>query len=199
MATNNVLTVTGDCISFANHAGDFSPTAAYVLEHGTPLDVELVLASLAANAAANSAKFDFAAGGTGWAEEWSIASCLEVASAAAVVGEVVELYMAYSTQSGATIGNSGGADGSAGAYAGTSASTMDNSLGQLRFIGRHYATLDDTADSPEVQICNCGTFRPEARYGQLIVVNKLTGAFHANDIEMNIVFTPLIPQIQADV
>lgn len=190
---SNLLVVVGTQISFADHAGDFSPTAAYTLEVGTPTDVDLAMASLAAGSAVNSDKVDL---GATRAPQYSVMGVFEVASAAAVAGETIDLYWAPSPQSTAANGNPGGADGVDGAYAGTGADSMANSLRQLMYIGSHIATIDDTADSPEVQIGFIGVFSPPERYGQLVVVNNLTGNFHSDDVEMHIVFNPIIPQGQ---
>ena len=198
MATNDVLMVTGNCISFAKHAA-LSPTAANVIEHGTPTDVELDLTGVLATEARESAKFDFGQATASWAGEWSITSCFEVASGAAADGEVVELWMGYSQSATAGTGNPGGLSGTDADYTGTGQSALTPSLKQLTFIGAHVCTLDDTLNTPQVQIASCGTFQPKARYGCLVVVNKMTGAFHTDVIETNIVFSPIIPQVQAAV
>ncbi len=194
MTTNSVLIKTGNPISFADHANDFGPSTNAVIEHDTPTDVELQMASLSAAAAVNSNKVDL---GIVRSPEYSVMACFEVASGAAVEGETVDLYWAPSNQAADAVGNPGGVDGSNGAYAGTGASSLANSLTQLVFIGSLVATLDDTADSPDFQIAEIGTFSPGKRYGSMVVVNNLTGAFHTDDINMNIVMTPIIPDIQA--
>ena len=180
-------------ISFADHAGDFSPTAAYVIEAGTPQNVQMQMASISAAAAVNSTKADL---GALRAAAYSVMCVIEVASAAAVDGETVDFYWAASNNSTAASGNPGGVDGSDGGYTGTGASSLANSLKQLQYIGSHIATLDDTADTPEVQIGFVGIFSPPTRYGCLVVVNNLTGAFHSNDIEMNVVFNPIVDEVQ---
>ena len=52
---NEILQKVGTQISFADHAGDFSPTAANDLEQGTPTNAQLALASVADDAARQSA------------------------------------------------------------------------------------------------------------------------------------------------
>jgi hypothetical protein len=75
-------------ISFADHAGDFSPTAANTLEVGTPTDCQLSLASVADGAARQSAKVDL---GTERAEVYKVRAAFELA-ATPTAGDVIELY-----------------------------------------------------------------------------------------------------------
>lgn len=195
MATE-ILQKSGNPISFADHAGDFGPTAAYVIEHDTPTDVQLSLASVAAAASRQSAQADF---GATRAAAYAIHVCLEVASAAAVSLETVDFYWNASPNSTAANGNSGGCSGTAEAYTGTSQGSVSESLKQLIYLGSHVATIDDTADSPPVQISQINSnslFYPPTRYGSLVVVNNLTGNFHSDDVEMAVVFSPVIDESQ---
>jgi len=190
---NEVLVKTGAQFSFADHANDFSPTAAYNLEQGGHTDVQLQFASVAAAAAVNSTKADL---GATRAARYNVVCVLEVASGAAVSGETVDFYWAPSPDSANASGNPGGVDGVDGGYTGTGADSLADSLKQLIYIGSHVATTDDTADSPEVQIGQVAVFSPPERYGCLIVVNNLTGAFHSDDVEMHVVFNPIIDEVQ---
>ena len=129
---NQVLVEVGNSISFADHAGDFSPAAANNLEQGTPTDCQLSLLSLSNTAARQSAKVDL---GENRARRYSVMAAFEFA-ATPTAGEVVELYWAPSPNSTAANGNPGGASGSDSAYSGTGASTLAESVEQLQFIGR---------------------------------------------------------------
>jgi hypothetical protein len=187
--TNEVLQKTGACISLADHAGDFNPAAANVIEVGAPTNVQLSLASVASTAARQSAKFDF---GATRGIVYTCVAALEFASGV-VAGETVDLYLAPSPNSTAANGNPGGVSGSDAAYSGTSGSTIEESVKQLRHIGSFTATDDVTTT---IQIAHIGQFVPPERYGSVVVVNNTTPAFHSDDVEMNIVFIPQITEIQ---
>jgi hypothetical protein len=186
---NEFLVKTGVQISFADHAGDFGPTAANVLEFGTPTNVQLSLASLATGTARQSAKFDF---GTTRAPSYASKGAIEFATGV-VAGEKVSLYLAFSASATAGTGNAGGVSGADSAYAGTAASTVEESVQQLTYIGTFTATDDITTT---VQIAEIASFTTKERYASLVVVNNTTPAFHSDDVEMNIVFNPIIPELQ---
>lgn len=186
---NEVLVKTGTQISFADHAGDFSPSAAlHTLEQGTPTDVQLALASLANDAARQSTKFDF---GATRARRYSVMAAFELASTP-TAGEIIELWLAYSPSTTAGTGNPGNVAGSDSAYTGYS-SNLDASLEHLTRIGEFVCTAQATAT---VQVGRCGVFAPLERYASLVVVNRCGIAFHTDDVECNIVFTPLVDEIQ---
>lgn len=191
-----ILQKSGNPISFADHAGDFSATAAHVIEHDTPTDVQLSLTGVVAAAARQSAQADL---GATRAAAYAIHCCLEVVSGAAASLETVDFYWNASSNSTAANGNSGGCSGADAAYTGTGADSMSDSLKQLIYLGSHVATIDDTADSPPVQISQINSnslFYPSTRYGSLVVVNNLTGNFHSDDVEMAVVFSPIIDESQ---
>lgn len=177
-------------ITFANFAGDFSPTAANDLREGTDTEVELVLLNLADTAAAQSAQADL---GAHFAERYALVAAIEMQVAAADVGEVVECYWNASASATAATGNMGAASGSAGVYSGYS-SDLAIAVRQLIRIGNMVMT-DDAVDS--VQIGFVGDLYPPHRYGSLIVKNELGQTIcDTDDIEAHIVLNPIIPELQ---
>lgn len=112
-------------MSFADHAGDFSP--AQNLEFGTPTDVQLSLASVATGAARQSAKCDL---GAVRALLYAVRAAFEFA-ATPTAGHVVSLYWNNSSNSTAGDGNLGNTTGSDAAYAGYS-SNLSATLPQLQ-------------------------------------------------------------------
>ena len=179
---------------FANHAGDFSPTAANDLRVTTDAswetDVELVLLNLADAAAAQSAKADL---GAKFATGFNVRACMEWQVAAADAGGIVEFYWSESHHATPATANTGGASGSAGPYAGYSSDLAD-AVGQLIFIGIMKQT-DDAVDS--VQIGSVGILVPTNRYGSLIVKNEAGQTLcDTNDIEAHVVFDPIVDEIQ---
>lgn len=199
MATNKVLIAQGGTvadekqISFADHAGDFSATAANVIEVGAPRDVDLALASLADGAGVNSDQVDL---GATRAARYSVDAALEFA-ATPTAGEVVELYWSPSANSTVSAGNPGNPDGVDGSYTGDGGGTLAESVLQMQHIGDFVCT--DLETSGGVQIAHVGIFSPAQRYGQLIVKNASGAAIHSDDVECNIVFTPMTDDIQAAV
>lgn len=179
-----------DQITFADFAGDFSPTAANDLRHASAVDTEaqISLATVADGAARQSAKVDL---GENRALSYAVRAAFELA-ATPTAGEVIELYWAPSQHATAANGNPGAVSGSDAAYAGYSAN-MAASVKQLELIGVFVCTAQTTAT---VQVAECGVFSPTERYGCLVVRNESGAAFHSDDVESHVVFDPLVPEVQ---
>lgn len=177
-------------ITFCDHGGDFSPTAANDLRHPTATDTQaqISLASLANAAARQSAKVDL---GSLRAERYHVRAAFEIA-ATPVAGNVIELYWAPSPSATAGIGNPGGVSGADAAYAGYSAN-LAASVRQLMRVGNFVCTAQATAT---VQVGEIGVFYPPERYGSLIVKNESGAAFFTDDVEIHIVFTPIVAEVQ---
>jgi len=187
---NEVLQTKGskNQIVFADHAGDFGPTAANDIRDGSGsyTNVELDLVSLADAAARQSAQVDF---GTDRAPAYYVKAALEMA-ATPTAGDVVEFYMAWSDKTGE--GWPGGVSDGDAAYSGYSSNLAD-SVKQLDYIGSFVCTVQITTT---VQIAEVGIFQPKARYGVLIVKNESAAAVHTDDVECHVVFTPIIDEVQ---
>lgn len=186
---DSILYVVGNCVSFADHAGDFAPAAANNLEHGTPIDGQISLTGVANNAARQSAKVDL---GANRAQAYGFAAALEFA-ATPTAGAVVELWWAGSPAATAGNANPGGVSGTDAAYTGYSAN-LDASLQQLQLIGLFICTAQATATVQ--QVTRVGLLVPRFRYGSLIVYNKSGAAIHSDDVECHVVATPVLPTIQ---
>ena len=185
---NEILQKSGTQFSFADHAGDFAPAAANDLEQGTPTNVQLSLASVANNAARQSAKFDF---GATRARKYSCMAAFELA-ATPTAGNVIEVWLMPSPDATAANGNPGAASGSDAAYSGYS-SNLEASIIQGLQIGVFVVTAQATGT---VQIAYVGCVSPPERYGSLIVSNKSGAAFHSDDVECHVVLTPIIDEVQ---
>ena len=179
-------------ICFADHAGDFSPTTANDLRKTTDgsqeTDCQLSMASVANNAARQSAKVDL---GSVRAQAYALRAALEFA-ATPTAGNTVEFYWAPSQSATAGNGNPANASGSDAAYSGYS-SNLDASVKQLIFIGSMIVTAQATAT---VQVAEAGMLVPTERYGSLIVYNKSGAAIHSDDVECNIVLDPIYDEVQ---
>lgn len=185
---NEVLKKVGTQISFADHAGDFAAATKTSLEVATPTDVQLSLASVADGAARESAKVDL---GATRAEEYNVTASFEFA-ATPTTGEVVELYWAESPISAAANGNPMSIDG-VDAAAPSGIGTLDELVAVLHYIGAFICTNDAT---PSVMTAPVGRFSPGERYGILVVKNESGAAFHSDDVESHVVFSPVITEIQ---
>lgn len=183
---NEVLQKTGTQIVWADFATDFSPTAANDMRTGTPSENQIILASLANAAARQSDQVDF---GATRAHQYMLKAALEFA-ATPVDGEWVGFYMAWSDNTG--VGWPGGVSDGDAAYTGYS-SNISSSVRQLDYLGTMRTTAQATAT---VQIAEIGIFVPKARYGVLVVRNESDAALHSDDVEMHIVATPLIDEVQ---
>jgi len=182
---NEVLQKVGTQLSFADHAGDFNPTAVNDLQQGTPTDVQIALASLADGSARQSAKADF---GATRARAYSVMAAIE--TGVATSGDVIEFYWAPSPDPTAANGNPGYVSGSDSAYDGGVAELAEG-LEQLQFIGSMVCSADAA-----VQIALIGILLPSDRYGTLVIVNQSGASLHTDDVESHVVFTPIVDEIQ---
>ena len=185
---NEVLEKVGTQISFGDHAGDFVGGATKTSIEVAGTDVQIALTGLGVAAGRESAKFDF---GVTRAKRYSILATLEFATAPEVDG-IVNFYLAPTSNSVAANGNIHSIDGVDAA-----APSGHSSLGELTdacmWIGS-FATSEDATTT--VQNAWCGTFSPPERYGILIVVNDTADIIHSDDVECNIVFNPIITEVQ---
>lgn len=194
MATSKMLIAEMDGtpkqIVFADHAGDFNPAAANDLRDttsGNRTNVQNALAGVANAAYWQSAKFDF---GVVRAQQYDIRGALKnVATPSA--GNAIDMWLSPSHHATAANANTGGASGSSAAYTGYSSNAAAASK-QLIWIGCFIATTQTT-----VQVLAGGRFSPTARYGSLILLNGFNSAFYTDDIEIHVVFDPVVPQAQA--
>jgi hypothetical protein len=179
-------------IVFADHAGDFNPTAANDLRKTTDgsqeLDVQLSMASVANAAFRQSAKFDF---GENWAQEYQAKGAFEIA-ATPTAGRTINAFLAYSHSATAGTGNSGNASGSDAAYTGYSSNGAASVL-QLHQVSAFVVTAQATAT---VQVIEGWKFTPTGRYASLIVQNDTAAAMFTDDVEMAIVFNPCVVEGQ---
>jgi hypothetical protein len=179
-------------IVFANHAGDFAPTAANDLRITTDgtkeLDVEMAMTGLANGSYFQSAKFDF---GENRAEKYIPRIAIEIA-ATPTAGNTIEIWLAESQSATAGTANPGGVSGSNGSYTGYSGNA-DASVKQLHYLGAFTVTAQAT---PTVQIIRGFKFSPGERYGSLVLKNGSGAAFHSDDVEIHVTFDPDIPESQ---
>lgn len=190
---NEILQKVGTQILFGDHSGDYvGGSGNNKLEIGTPTDVQISCANLAAGAARQSAKVDL---GAKRPRAYSIMMSLEMATDP-IAGETVDLYWSPSPSSSAAVANGGGCSGADAAYAGYVASTLAEGLANLIFIGSmNLAVMNDADGVPQLEMI--GVFSPPDRYGSLVVVNgSAADNFHSDDVEFGVSFQPIIDEIQ---
>jgi hypothetical protein len=181
MANELLVKVGATPLVWADNAGDFgdSPIA------GTD---QITLVSLADGAARQGDKGDFTALRAG---AYSVTLRVEF-DVAPVSGTTVSLYFAPSVSGTAATANPGGVSGSDAAYTGTAGDSLADSLKQLDLIG----VLTCTADAATVVQQQTFVYSPSERYGTPVVFNEGGQAFEGDDIEMSIIFNPIIQEIQ---
>jgi hypothetical protein len=187
---NEVLQKVGTQIRFFI-TGSFSPDdAATNWTIGSPTDVVLTLAAVAAAEGRQSTKVDL---GAARAAAYEVLGCVDYTGEAPTAGGTIDYYWAPSTNTteanGNVAGNSGAdgdcPDGALGTI------TLAEFLKQCLFIGS--LVIHDGAS---VQNGVVGVFSPPGRYGQLIVVNNSDDVFEDDDIEMHQVMNPIVDEIQ---
>ncbi len=183
---------TGSALFRFRDSTDFAPATANILTVGTPTDVQVQFASIANNAARQSAKADIGVGSDLIPVEMVVVAALEFATGV-IAGEIGEFWWAPSVVSAAANGNPGGVSGSDSAYTGYS-SNLDDSLPQLQWIGAFIVTDDDTG-TVQIAVVSEG-FAPMLRHGTLVFVNRSAIAMHSDDVEMSVVFYERTPQLQ---
>ena len=179
-------------IVFADHAGDFNPTAANDLRKTTDgsqeLDVQFSMASVANAGFRQSAKFDF---GENWATEYQARGAFEIAATPTAL-RTINCFLAYSQSPTAGVGNSGNASGLDAAYTGYSGNAS-TSVAQMHQIAAFPVTGQAT---PTVQESEGWTFSPKARYACLIIQNDTGAAMFTDDAESHIVLNPVALEVQ---
>ena len=187
-ANNDILHEVGTPqICFADHAGDFLPSAdADDLQQGTPDTVELELAGVTDAAAEESAKCDL---GSDRAMAYSVMASIQI-QATPTTGDVIEFYWGASPDPEVDDANPGYLTGVDQAYTGTPG-TLAEGVAQLIFIG----SLVCTADAG-IQKQHIGVFSPSERYGILVVKNECGATLDADDIESHVVFNPIVTEVQ---
>ncbi len=123
-----------------------------------------------------------------WAQRWRVNAEVEMA-ATPTAGNAINLFASYKDSTGAGDGNTSGSDA---AYTGYS-NNIDASTKQLEFLGAHICTAQATST---VQKSLVGVIFPKGRYLNLVVDNRAGSAFHSNDANCVITFTPLEESIE---
>lgn len=171
----------GTPIVWADIAGDFgdSPIA------GT---VQISLVSLAAAAARQGVKVDL---GATRAARYDVTLRVEY-DVAPTSGNICSLWWAASPSTTAGTANPGGVSGTDAGYTGTAGDSLADSILQLQHIG----DLVCTSDAATVVNQQSWTFFPTERYGSIVVFNEADQALEGDDIEMSIIFNPVIDEVQ---
>lgn len=125
-----------------------------------------------------------------WAQRWRVNAAFELA-ATPTAGNAINLFGSYTDATGAGDGNTSGSDA---AYTGYS-NNIDAATKQLEFLGSHICTAQATST---VQKSLVGVIFPKGRYLNVVVDNRAGAAFHSNDANCVITFTPLEESIEED-
>lgn len=169
---NEILIKTGTSITWKAAGGDYAIT----------------LTGIAVDAARQGAKGDL---GATRAARWAVRVSANM-DAAPAAGKTLEYWWSSSTSAVAATDNTGGASGSDAAYTGSAGGTVDQTKYQLQHIGDLVLTPD--ADGV-VQVAEF-TFYPLQRYGMPVLVNKADQALEGDDDSHQIVFVPIVDELQ---
>ena len=177
---NEVLTKNGTQIVWAN-SGDFG---------GSPIarTHQIDLTSVATGEAREGAKADL---GATRAARYSVTLRIEL-DAAATSGLVVDFYFGQSPHGTAATANPGGLTGADADYAGTAGDAVGDSIKQCSWVG----SLPCTSDADGVIQQATWVFMPSERYVIPVVYNLSGQVFEGDAVEMSIIMTPIIDEIQ---
>lgn len=180
---NQVLVLNGTPIVWADTT-DFG---------GSPVarTVQIDLTSVASTAARQGVKVDL---GATRAARYGVTLRVEF-DVAPSSKDIVSLWWAPSPHTTAGTANPGGVNGTDAAYTGTTGDSLADSIFQLKKIG----DLVCTSDLAPVVQQESFVFFPTERYGSPVVYNEADQAFEGDAVEMSIIFTPLVDEIQAAV
>jgi len=186
MATN-ILETLGTQIVLLDTASFTNTESESLVRAGATTGLMPLESTIADAAAVESATVDL---GSTFATRFRVGAALEFSSAP-TAGEAVYLYGGFAPTTGAFGG--GLTAGASGAYAGTSASTVGESVKQLDLIGVFVCTDDGPGT---VQIANnCGEFTAGNRYMKVVLRNE-AGQSIAPSGGNHIVIDPIITQSQ---
>lgn len=153
---------------------------------GTPTDVLLTLAGIAAAAGRISDKADL---GITRAASYALFGCVDFTGETPTADGTISYYWSPSTSGVAATGNMWGASGvdADSPFAGLGSITLAQFIKPCIDIGDLIIH-----DGTVVQNGYIGEFSPPTRYGQLIVVNNSDDTFEADDVEMHQVLIPIV-------
>lgn len=157
---------------------------------GSPVarTVQIDLTSVATTAARQGVKVDL---GATRAARYAVTLRVEY-DVAPSSGDICSLWWAPSPHATAGTANPGGVSGTDADYTGTAGDSLADSILQLALIGN----LVCTSDVATVVNQQSFVFFPTERYGSIVVYNEADQAFEGDAVEMSIIFTPLIDEIQ---
>ena len=116
-----------------------------------------------------------------WAERWRVDCQFDVA-ATPTAGSTINIYVSYSSTTGAGLGNTSGTDAT---YTGYS-SNKDASIVQLEFLGAHVCSATTGAQRSLI-----GTIFPKGRYLNFVIDNRSGAAVSAPEANQFLTITPL--------
>lgn len=188
---NEILIKQGTQIRFAV-SGSFSPADAGTdFTVGTPADIVLTLSAVANAAGRQSAKADL---GATRARNFSVFAAVDFTGETPTAGERVTYYWAPSASATTATGNIAGNSGNDGALV-DGPTTTGITIAEFIKLCQPIGSLEVTDDAT-VQVGYIGTFSPQERHGQMIVVNDSGDAFEADNVEMAVWMNPIIDEVQ---
>lgn len=166
-----------------------------LVKTGTPIvwdaaatDYAITLASLAVDAGRQGAKGDL---NSPRAARWSVLVEINM-NVAPTAGDIIEFWWSSSPSAVAGTQNTGATSGADAAYTGSTGGNVDETKFQMELIG----SLVLTPDADGVVQIQEFVFFPLHRYGMPVVVNKADQILEGDDDSHQIIFTPIIDEVQ---
>lgn len=149
---------------------------------------QIDLTSIATVAAREGAKADL---GALRAARYSVTLRVEM-DVAPVSSAIVSMWFGQSPHGTAGTANPGGLTGADADYTGTAGDSLADSIQQLDNVGH----LPCTSDAAPVVQQRTWVFMPTERYVIPVVYNHTAQAFEGDAVEMSIIMTPLVDEVQ---
>ena len=146
------------------------------------------MTSIATVAAREGAKADL---GALRAARYSVTLRVEM-DVAPVSSAIVSMWFGQSPHGTAGTANPGGLTGADAAYTGTAGDSLADSILQCSWVG----SLPCTSDANGVIQQATWVFMPTERYVIPVVYNQTLQAFEGDAVEMSIIMTPLVDEVQ---
>jgi len=172
---------------WGDHAGDYGPDVAVGdLEVAGFTARQITLNGVVDTAARQGAKADFGVNRGLWLS-WM--ASIETGTTP-TTGEPIDFYIGPSPVSVAGTGNPGDLTGADAAYTGGTPELLEG-LAQLLYIGSLICSADQKVQTATI---NRKFWMPE-RFGSLVVVNNSVATLFTDDVNMQVVATPIIGDV----
>ncbi len=187
---NEVLQKEGTKLLWADN-GTYSPATNNDFGVTPAAARDIDIASVASDGARQSTKSSL---GATRARQYAVMKSIEIALDP-TAGDTLDIYWSPSPLLTAAVANAGGASGVDAAYSGYAASTLEEGLADMIYIGSlPLAVMNDADGVPQLGFV--GVWSPPMEHGSLIEHNKSAQALHSDSVEAATLMTPIVDEVQ---